>query len=256
MPETGREIEQPMQFTEKTLTGNEPPRCVDGRPAKESPQGPQMLGGSLHPLFIESLVSNTAFDAENVKIKLEKLKELRVPIGVHRGHHKDAKLGKSDCGFGDRLVDIVKTAKDNKEEIIKSLEIVYTKNGIDAGTLQNSYEFISNYDLAKINLTGEKLIGFTQENEAAIEDLDGNHGESIAFVNLKEGTTLDTLKVNERKQQAFNLDLWSAIEQSSILAKGAKTETLRDLSLIMYQATEMVLVEQKGNPALPVVLHW
>lgn len=253
MPEA-EPIKEPMKFTEKKLIGNEPSRCVDGRPDPESPQGPQMLGGSLHPLILNAIISGKQFDSSAVKQGLRILKESNFPIGVHRGHHKDEKQGKSDCGFSDRLVDIIQTAKDNKEEILFRIRNVYESNGIDSNTLQSSYSIISNFGLGKIKITGEELIRSSQENGAETEDLEGNHQEQAAFVNLKLDTTLDTQKVNKQGKQAFNLDLWAAIEQGLVLTKNTSVETLRDLSLILYQATEMVLVEQKGQPALPVLV--
>lgn len=244
-----------MEFIEKTLTGNEPPRCVDGRPAEKSPQGPQMLGGSLHPLVLKALTVSDYFDELLVKDGLEKLKAKGFSIGVHRGHHKDPENGKSDCGFSDRLVGIIQTAKKYEIEIIRRLEDVYKKNGIDTKTLQTSYTFIWDYDPRKISITGEKLIKFAQENQAATEDLQEDHKEQVAFVNLKKNTTLNTQEANKQGKQAFNLDLWAAAEQSFVLANNVKPEILGDLSLILYMATEMVLVEQKGKPRLDVILH-
>jgi len=240
-----------MQFIGKKLTGNEPPRCVDGRPDPKSPQGPQMLGGSLHPLVLKAIISNSNFDASAVQVGFQKLKE-KFPIGVHWGAHRHE--GKSDCGFGDRLVDILQTAKDNKEEILTRLKNIYNKEGIDTDSLASSYEIIYCYDLSKIKITGEELIQWSIENGAQSESLQGDHGEKIAFVNLKTGTTLDTQDINKQGNQAFNLDLWAATEQTQALTS-ASTEILRDLSLILYQATEMVLVEQKGKLALPVILQ-
>jgi hypothetical protein len=245
-----------MKFIEKKLTGNEPPRCVDGRPDQKSPQGPQMLGGSLHPLVMNAIITNRDFDALAVENGLRELREANFPIGVHRGHHKDAELKTSDCGFGDKLKMIIFTARHEKLEIVERLMKIYKKEGIDTNTLLTSYNLISNYDRTRIKITGEDLIQKSEENGAAIENLDGNHMEQAAFVNLKINTTLDTQNVNKQGKQAFNLDLWAAIEQGLVLTKTADVETLRDLSLILYMATEMVLVEQKDNkPPLPIILH-
>jgi hypothetical protein len=244
-----------MKFTEKKLTGNEPARCVDGRPAHESPQGPQMLGGSLHPITLNAIITDREFDESAVRKDLQILKESGFMLGVHRGHHKDEKQGKSDCGFADRIKEIIQASKDNKEEILKRLGNVYKLNGIDTNAVQSSYAFISNFTLEKIKITGEKLIRSSQESGAEIEDLEGDHQEQAAFVNLKPETTLDTQALNKSGKQAFNLDLWAAIQQGLVLIKNANVETLRDLSLILYQATEMVLVEQKGKSPLPAILH-
>jgi hypothetical protein len=246
-------IKEFMKFIEKTLTGNEPARCVDGRPAQKSPQGPQMLGGSLHPLVMDAIITNRDFDASAISAGLRNLSESGFSIGVHWGPHKHE--DKSDCGFGDRIKDIIQTAKDQEKEITKRLIDVYKDEGIATNTLANSYNLISRYDLNKVKITGEKLISSCEENGAAAETLEEEHKEQAAFVNLKIGTTLDTKEVNKQGGQAFNLDLWAAIEQGLVLTKNASVETLRDLSLILYMATEMVLVEQKGKPKLPIHLH-
>lgn len=258
MSEEGMETTEPMKdlpkFIEKSITKSEAPRCVDGRPAHESEQGPQMLGGSLHPLVLEAIIDNSDFDNAFVENGLRNLSESGFVTGVHRGHHKDAEQGKSDCGFSDRLPEIIDTAKSNRDEISRRLKGIYLANGIDANSLSPSYDLLSNYDSSKIKIKGESLIGLSETNKATVEELQGDHQEQAAFVNLKPDTTLDTKEVNKQGKQAFNLDLGEAIKQGIFLTK-ASPDTLRDLSLIMYQATEMVLVEQKGKPALPVVLH-
>lgn len=248
-------IKEPMKFIEKILTGNESPSCVDGRPDKDGKHGPQMLGGSLHPLVLKAITVSDFFDESMVRDGLEKLKAKGFLIGVHRGHHKDPIHEKSDCGFGDRLVEIIQTAKENKTEIIEKLQDIYRKNRIDTKTLQTSYTFIDGYDLRKICITGEKLIKFAEENQAATEDLEGDHRQQAAFVNLKKNTTLDTQEVNKQGKQAFNLDLWAAVEQSSVLASNVRVETLRDLSLILYLATKKVLVVDQGKPDIRVILN-
>ncbi len=256
MPETAREetIMQVVSFKEKPTNNKEPVRCVDGRNATESPQGPQLLGGSLHPLVLDAIVNNADFDNSFVTNGLTKLKQAGIVNGVHWGPHRHGEA--SDCGFGDRLIDILQTAKDNGEEITRRLEGIYSENGINTDSLRRAYELISNYDIGRIKITGKKLIELSMENGAVAETLEGDHGEQAAFVNIKPHTTLDTMEVNKQQgTQAFNLDLWSAVGQSSILAGNTEAETLRNLSLILYMATEMVLVEQKGKPTLPVALH-
>jgi len=258
MSEIKAEMKEPVRdlpkFIEKSLGKTDAPRCVDGRPAHNSKQGPQMLGGSLHSLVLKAVIENRDFDDAFVKEELKTLSEAGFPIGVHRGHHKNAEEGKSDCGFSDRLPDIIDTAKNNRDEIFKRLNETYLMNGINTNTLLSSYDLLLNYATNKIKIKGEPLISLFEANKATIEDLRGDHQEQAAFVNLKPDITLDTQELNKSGKQAFNLDLREAVEQGIFLTK-ASVDTLRDLSLILYQATEMVLVEQKGKPALPVVLH-
>ncbi|MBI2029985.1 hypothetical protein HYT02_06205, partial [Candidatus Gottesmanbacteria bacterium] len=92
-----------------------------------------------------------------------------------------------------------------------------------------------------------------ESKKGTIENLNGLHEEQVAFVNLRPNTTLDTNNLNREGKQAFNLDLWAAVEQSKEL--GVPEDFARDASLILYMATEMVLVEKNGKPALPVQIH-
>jgi hypothetical protein len=241
-----------MDFLTKNLKGAEPARCVDGRPDPNSPQGPQMLGGSLHPLVVSMILANEKFNTQAIEFKLKILKENNFVIGVHWGAHKHE--DKSDCGFADRLRDILQTAKDNQGEILKRLKNIYSVNNIDTQTLKNAYEFISNYGINDIEIIGKELIDFLIKNSAQIENLQGDHGEQATFVNLKSNTTLDTQKLNSQNKQAFNLDLWTAILQTKVLTE-KNEDLIRDLSLILYLSTEMVLVEQKGKSPLPIILH-
>lgn len=241
-----------MDFVAKNLIGAEPARCVDGRPDPKSPQGPQMLGGSLHPLIISTIFTNEKFNTQIIEKKLKTLKENNFALGVHWGEHKHE--DKSDCGFGDRLKDILQTAKNNNDEILKRLKNIYAENNIETRTLKTAYEFIANYDINNIEIIGKDLIDLMINNSAQSENLTGDHREQAAFVNLKSNTTLDTKNLNSQNMQAFNLDLWAAIAQTKVLEN--KNENLiRDLSLILYMSTEMVLVEDKGKPALPIIIH-
>jgi len=242
-----------MNFISKNLNGSESPRCVDGRPDPKSPQGAQMLGGSLQPIVMSAIISGIDFNNQVVASGLDKLSQAGFTIGVHWGSHKHE--DKSDCGFGDRLKDIIKTAQDDKNEILKRLGEIYETNAIDSTSLKTSYDFILKYGVEKFKIAGKDLIDLCIESKASSENLQGDHAEQVAFVNIKPNTTLDTQEVNKQGKQAFNLDLWAAIDQSKILSVGVDQNILKDLSLILYMATEMVLVEQKGKPALPVILN-
>lgn len=241
-----------MDFLTKNLNNTEPARCVDGRPDPKSPQGPQMLGGSLHPLVVAALFANEKFNCETILNNLQKLKQNNFIIGVHWGAH--AHEDKSDCGFADRLKDILQTAKDNKEEILKRLKNIYSVNNIDSQTLEAAYGVVMNYNILNIEIVGKDLINSLIKNSAKFETLSGDHQEQAAFVNIKPNTTLDTQQLNSQNKQAFNLDLSMAIAQTKVLTE--KNENLiRDLSLILYMATEMVLVEQKGKSPLPILIN-
>lgn len=71
------------------------------------------------------------------------------------------------------------------------------------------------------------------------------------MVNLKEGTTLDVDK--NQDHQVFNLDLWYVLEVAKKL--GIDLEKAKLLSLGLYVATEMVLVEEKGKSRLSILVY-
>jgi len=242
-------------FIEKITDKTKSPGCIDGRPDPESEQdGFQMLGGSLHPLVLEAIITGKDFDDTLVEDGLRRLRLAGFGIGVHRGEHSDEE--KSDCGFGDRLAEIIDTAKNNRIEILRRLTEIYEANEFPTDSLSSSYGLLSKYSTGeKIKIKGEKLIGLSEKDKANVENLRGSHQESVAFVNIKPNTTLDRKELNRQNKQAFNLDLRPAMDQTTALIPDADPKTIRDLSLILFQATEMVLVEQKGKPAVPVILH-
>jgi len=70
---------------------------------------------------------------------------------------------------------------------------------------------------------------------------------------VKAGTTLDTRSLNRQGTQGFNLDLLEAMRQAKAL--GIDNDFTLPASLILYLATEIVLVEDKAKVALPVEIH-
>src|SRR3972149_5437049 len=101
-----------VKFKEKMLTGSEPARCVDGRPSPGSQQGPQMLGGSLHPILLDAISQQKDFNETTVAEDLKTLQGAGLKTGAQRGKQKSGEA--SDCVFADRLPDIIKTATDRR----------------------------------------------------------------------------------------------------------------------------------------------
>ena len=255
-------IETDMQpaFLEKQLNGNEPARCVDGRPASYSEQGPQMLGGSLHPLVFEAIYNNFQINEETVAEGIRKLQLAGFKTGVHRGSHRHEDA--SDCGFADRLRDIIETAQQKREIISKRILQIYEANREEFEALNLApfeeilnqvFEKIETYSADKIQISGEALVKTVEGSGSAIETVEGDHAEQVAFVNLKPKTTLDTASLKQQGSQAFNLDVWVLGEQTETLGIPRDFSILTSLAL--YSATEIVLVENKGKPALNVEIH-
>jgi hypothetical protein len=240
-------------FIEKNLIGSEPARCVDGRPCADSLEGPQMLGGSLHPLVLNAIFTNTPLDSAAVQEGLSKLAENDFAAGVHTGSHEDKNSNICDCGFCDRLSEIVSVAIENEDEIKSRLKLVFEENGFESNLIDSAYKTIRRFDTEKIIDRGEPLLLSEIDNGAICETVEGEHAEEIVYVNLKENTTFDTRQANQEGFQAFNLDLWMVIRQAQAL--GIESNFSIPASLILYQATEMVLVEQKGSDPLPVAVN-
>lgn len=236
--------------------------CVDGRPDLKSVKGPQMLGASLHPVALKAIYQRLNFNETLITDSFQTLRQTGFALGVHRGSHQHE--GVSDCGFADRMLEIILKAQNQQAEITSRLLAVYrdnqavfesqqiTESGFSQ-MLSSAFTSIQQYSTEKIQIKGEALIAKACALGATVANLTGDHQEQVAFVNLKEGVTLNTNNLNRQGQQAFNLDLWMAIKQAEAL--GVDKSFALASSLILYQATEMVLVEDKSKPKLPIIIH-
>lgn len=242
------------EFIEAEVNGTEPAWCVDGRPDLSQPTGIQMLGGSLHPIVLAAIWENRDLDDQIVEDKFNSLGEAGFTQGVHRGDH-------GGCGFANNMSAIISTAIDRRDEITRRLTHVYETNREQFGAISKSFsrllvdafERLESYPPGRLKLTGEPLIAMTEMMGATVQNVRGNHGESVVFVNTKRNTTFDTNAANNQGKQAFNLDLWAAVDQAKAL--GVSAEFATAASLILYQATEMVLVENRGKSALSVKVN-
>src|SRR3989344_8872971 len=107
------------RFIEREVKKTDHTRCVDGRPDKMAPteKGPQMLGGTLHPILLSVLQENSPYNKQVVEQKTQALKAAGFGVGVHgdNHHHEGSACG---CGLNDKLREIIKTAKSQKDEIL------------------------------------------------------------------------------------------------------------------------------------------
>lgn len=238
---------EPLSFIEKALSGVEPGRCVDGRPAHKSMQGPQMPGGTFHIVLIDAIDKGKNLTEEPLKNGFEQLDRTGYKPGLHRGHHKHPENNISDCGAADKAKLILTVAQENRAEIIERLRPLYASEGNVLGPidmLEVAYSKIAKYNPERITITGEQLITKAEELGAFVEEVEGEHGERKAFVNFKKSTSFDTQRANEMGWQAFNLDLAEVIDQAKTL--GVDPQIAAATSLVIYVATEMVLVEKYG----------
>jgi len=247
------------QFIEIILAGNLPPRCVDGRPAADTARGPQMLGGSLHPILLHAIFFDEDFDTDSVSTSAGKLQQAGFKIGAHRG---EPSHGGSGCGFADQLPSILATVIANQALISERLVSIYNENRkhLESAVLPpfrqmltTAFDKIEKYNPDRIKITGDALIKKLEENSATIETVQKDHFEEVAFVNTKREVTLDTIALNQQGKQAFNLDMTQVNLQSESI--GVPMGFTIPVSMILYMATEMVLVEQKGKSPLPIEIH-
>ena len=247
-------------FEVKPLTGNEPARCVDGRPSPGSEQGPQMLGGSLHPILLDAIFHDKDLDEATVAKGLKTLQNAGIKTGGHRGEHRNGE--KSDCGFADRMPDILKTAIAKREMITERLVNILIANrarlngfmpSSPKGFIDEAFDKIASWDLSRIKIKGNPLVTLLENSGSHIDSVVGDHREEVVFLNLDGDSTLDTAGLNEQGRQGFNLDIMHAIGQSATLGVSESFSTAA--SIILFQATELVLVEDKGKEALPVAIH-
>lgn len=256
MPENSELLPEYIFISRRTSTTISS-RCVDGRPPQlqsdstEIDLGPQMLGGVIHPIFLLAVSTNSAFNQDFVATHVRALNHAGLSPGIHHGSHAHDEI--SDCGFADRLVGIFQTALSNQDEITKRL--IQLDPTLEK-SLDLAFTQLSQYQIENIQLTGEALIATTKDNGAADQSLTSNHEEKIAFLNLTPDTTFDTYASNTRGWQGFNLDLWAVEQYASTLNSDPDfLSFVKAASLILYQATEMVLVENKGLTPLKVELH-
>lgn len=226
------------------------PFCVDGRESTDAdePLYPQALGGSLHFAVLSYLLddTNTYPDMKfAITQTFQTLKDQGFALGVHGDDH--APCG---CGFCNKLRTIVTRLQEKKDDIANILSAGVPN--FDKVKWKNLIENVGN------NIHGKTVKGGAETLEHAksidgvqFQTLTGSHQEVVAVVNTIERTTLDT-KTNQ-SSQAFNLDLWYVQEGARALGLPMEESTL--LSLGLYVATEMVLVEDTGKSRLPIFVR-
>jgi len=251
------------KFIETECNIKTPPTCVDGRNCGIDGylKAGQMLGGSLNIIILKAINEGKQIDKEFISKTVAQMKKLEIKVGGHTDDHDHSEGVACGCGFADNIITILQRAQQQKDEIINRIKNVYSNNptaydnffGEDINVselLSNSLNKIISYNISEnVNSTGKQIV----EKVNPQYKLKGNHGEQIAFINLKQGKTLNVVTLNNRKKQAFNLDLWMVKNQATKMRLNANIYVMQ--SLILYVATEIVLVEDKGQMALPLVTN-
>ena len=243
----------------------EPRYCVDGRTGErinaqdqameKKPYG-QALGGDLNIASINWLlnggqqnyldtISQTFTDLANAGYK---------QLGVHYGGH--AHGDGSDCGFADNNIKIMQTLLIKTNEIWQMIQEAISQHPDIELSEQKFKQLVTDKvkkaDFSKLP-SGKQIIDHAAKiDNVTVQQLEADHKEVAAVVNLKPNTTLDADN-NQDEAQAFNLDLWLVQQQAQDLGINVEDTTL--LTLGLYVATEMVLVEDKRGKRLPILIN-
>ena len=261
------------QYSEISNFREVPGTCVDGRTSEEEPfwLTPQALGASLHSAIL--LAAQKDYSAIPVGEKLSfnemrreafaRLQDSGFVVGVHGADHTH-KDGESGCGLADNIVNIFTTFRDNSDETASMLSenqelfnISFEPNDPEwfevVGMINNLLERIE-YPL------GEEIIDESvAQSGAAKQTLRGDHAEVMAVVNYDHGTTLNSNAANQNAEPVFNLDMWYVQEMARAMDLNMLSSVIEKLSLGLYIATEMVLVEKvhtdKRQPGIPLAVR-
>lgn len=224
--------------------------CVDGRNSGKQGLYLQALGGSYHLITLNWLLTSGKASEYN-EVQQETLSQLRnkgYRLSVHKGHHAEGE--KSDCGFADNNGKIIKTLSKKADDIWKLIIQADPTLVSELPTWNEIKTLVSRADVDHIPSGNDLINQATDGYQADLQTLEGEHKEIAAVINFKRDTTLDVDK--NQGTQAFNLDLWYVMDQVKDLGLNEKKSLL--LSLGLYVATEIVLVEDKGKTRLPIIV--
>jgi len=262
-PETEKKIRD--RIVELSHPKEEPRYCVDGRtgeredaqklPMETKPYG-QALGGDLNIASVRWLLDGGQENfLETVSTTFADLSEAGYKqLGVHYGGHH-AEQG-SDCGFADNNARIIETLAKKAEEIWKMIqEAIQNYPNIQLSEerfMKLITEKVQQASLSQLP-SGKQIIDHAATlDNVTVQMLEEDHKEVAAVVNLRPNTTLDADN-NQDEAQAFNLDLWLVQQQAADLGIDVNDATL--LTLGLYVATEMVLVEERRQVRLPILIN-
>ena len=220
--------------------------CIDGRQGDNPDLYVQSLGGSLNIAVVDWILNNSNGEFKSsIDETFSNLQTKGYRVGFHTSDHYNE--GESGCGFADLevIIDVLYRKSNPIFDILFEIDSSLNKKEWD--------EIIKNVKNAKRKLPkGDEIIfGSHNDHGADLQKLYGEHNEKVAIINLEENTTLN---VNQNQRTpAFNLDLWWVKKQAGSLGIDQNKTSL--LTLGLYVATEMVLVENKGKQRLPIIVR-
>ncbi len=196
------------------------------------------------------------------------------PSAAHTAGHIIQEQGKSGCGYADQLIPIVQRAVSDRDSITQELRtriyphlqqfLARPEIGIHSQqefeeVLASAYDQMAAYHTNQIEITGETLVASSQDRDAEVSHVVGDHTAMARYINTRDNTTFDTHSAVLAGEPAFNFDLWAFVAQTRALNQHLKHEKF-DVkhavvqALILYEATARVLLPPT-HAAIAVTVH-
>lgn len=202
--------------------------CIDGRRGG-SPR-PDAAGGTLSLAVADDLSTRKFGDAmtstdELTRRVFRQLRESGNPVGDHTADEIHGETA-SGCGANDKLSQIYGIIV-RKSDVLRHLTTM-----IGFAVTDDTHAQITQQARERTAFsTGVEVLAAMREQspEDAIDMLHGQHGEVVAILNNRHGTTLDRYALAAEfgdDYEAFNIDIWAFDESVRALYPGADDETI------------------------------
>lgn len=184
--------------------------CIDGRCGGEL--CPNAAGGTLSIAIADDLLeqyfASDGTTADMVRQVFRHLKEKGVPVGDHTAETIHGE-NNSGCGASDNLAAIYRLMVE-KADTIRTLAAAC---GLVVGETDHDMIIAGASRRTTFSTGIEVLDAMTEEaGKENVPALEGDHGETIAVINRRFGTTLDRDALKKEfgeAYEAFNIDVWS-----------------------------------------------
>lgn len=233
-----------------------PCKCIDGRSSANPTEGPNAAGGT-ETLFVADDLTSKRFASDDGSVTggirniMTVLKESGMPIGGHTDDHHAHPL-QSGCGANDKLEQIYAMIVKKVDSIKVITESILGEGAVDQAT---SDRIVVNAASRTDFPAGQDVVSvFKSSPNVLLEELQGEHNEVAAVVNLKKGTTLDRGALAHEfgnTYQAFNIDAWS-FQTAAVTISRAEAEVRQKVVAMTYYNVAAALV--LCGPRMPVII--
>lgn len=220
--------------------------CIDGRCAKVERYLPCAAGGTETLTIADDLTTRRFADSDdlvsahaNLALFVTQQGHL---VGSHTGPHANAELGTADCGASDRLAEIYQYINTHADTL-KQLAI-----RLGFSDKETLHESIVARARARTQFPRSvEMVDTIAEVSGADsrDELEGDHAEVLAVINMREHTTLDHHAVQREfgdEYMSFNIDAWSFDAAARMIADSDEEVVAKTLAMAYYNlATAGVL---------------